>query len=88
MEKGGLQKIDKMGTDEFIVDKEEWTENKKSEMIHRAWLKGKEDTLEKIKKFALGLNGETHVDKAIKDCPCDACRIVNLIIEEETADNR
>lgn len=39
--------------------------------------------LEELKSFALGLNGEDHVDTAIKNCPCDACRIVKRIIEEE-----
>ena len=51
--------------------------------VYEALILEKEEVLEKIKKFALGLNGETHVDKAIRNCPCDACRIINLIIEEE-----
>lgn len=42
-----------------------------------------QDVLEELKSFALGLNGEDHVDTAIKNCPCDACRIVKKIIEEE-----
>ena len=43
----------------------------------------KDKVLEDLKLFALGLNGEDHVDTAIKNCPCDACRIIKKIIEEE-----
>lgn len=41
------------------------------------------DVLEELKTFTLGLNGEDHVDDAIKRCPCDACRIVNWICNKE-----
>jgi len=41
------------------------------------------DVLERLKKFTLGLNGETHVDNAIKNCKCDACQVVNWIVKEE-----
>jgi len=41
------------------------------------------DVLEELKLFALGLNDEDHVDETIKNCPCDACRIVDWIIEKQ-----
>jgi len=51
--------------------------------VYEALILEREDILERLKKFALGLNGEAHIDTAIKNCKCDACQIVNWIIEEE-----
>lgn len=44
----------------------------------------KDDILGRLKDFALGLNGEDHIDVAIKNCKCDACQVVNWIIKEES----
>lgn len=41
------------------------------------------EVLEDLKKFALGLNAEDCIDKSIKECPCNACRIINWIVNEQ-----
>jgi len=41
------------------------------------------DILDELKSFALGLNGEDHVDEVIKKCPCDTCKVVNWIVNKQ-----
>ena len=41
------------------------------------------NVLEELKLFTLGLNGEDCIDSAIRNCDCDACRIVNWIVNKQ-----